>query len=75
MVDLHDQCNMRFGGMATSPCALVEVKLWGQQVDAQGSEKMTQEILALLQEQLSISPSRCYVRYLASLEWGFGKEE
>ena len=50
---------------------MVEVKIFGDQVDAAGSQKMTEEICALFQQELGVDPKNLYVRYLASPDWGW----
>lgn len=71
MITLEDQCRMWFGGKSDQPLAMVEVKIFGDQVDAAGSQKMTEEICFLFQQELGVDPKNLYVRYLASPDWGW----
>ena len=40
-------------------------------MDATGSQKMTQDVCALFQQELGVDPKDMYIRYLASLDWGW----
>lgn len=71
MVTLEDQCRMWFRGESAKPLAIVEVKVFGNKIDREGSEQMTQEVCALFQKELGVDPKDLYVRYLASPDWGW----
>ena len=71
MVTLEDQCRMWFRGESSNPLAIVEVKVFGNKIDREGSDKMTQEVCALFQKELGVDPKDMYVRYLASPDWGW----
>ena len=71
MIILEDQCRMWFRGDSEKPTAIVEVKIFGDKVDAAGSQKMTQDVCALFQQELGVDPKDMYIRYLASLDWGW----
>ena len=71
MVTLEDQCRMWFRGESAKPLAIVEVKVFGNKIDREGSERMTQEVCALFQKELGVDPKDLYVRYLASPDWGW----
>lgn len=71
MVTLEDNCRMWFHGESGRPMAIVEVKVFGNKVDSQGSQKMTKAVCELFQKELGVDPKDIYVRYLASMEWGW----
>ena len=71
MVTLEDQCRMWFRGESAKPLAIEEVKVFGNKIDREGSERMTQEVCALFQKELGVDPKDLYVRYLASPDWGW----
>ena len=71
MVTLEDNCRMWFRGESEKPLAIVEVKVFGQAIDPEGSEKMTQDVCALFQNLLGVDPKDLYIRYIATPEWGW----
>lgn len=71
MITLEDECRMWFRGESDHPMAIIEVKVFGQQIDSAASEKMTQAVCELFQKQLGIEPKDLYIRYLASADWGW----
>lgn len=71
MITLEDNCRMWFRGDDSKPLAMVEVKVFGSSIDGTASEKMTQDVCALFQEQLGVDPQDMYIRYIASSDWGW----
>ncbi len=71
MVTLEDDCRIWFHGQTGRPMAVVEVKVLGSEVDAQGSKKMTKAVCELFEQELGVDPKDLYVRYLASTDWGW----
>ncbi len=71
MITLEDDCRIWFRGETGRPMAVIEVKVWGDHIDRAGSERMTAEICELFQKELGVSPKDLYVRYLASMDWGW----
>lgn len=70
MLNFEDQRRMYFKGKNNQPMAFLSVDLLGQ-IDAAASEKMTEKICTLMQEVLSIDPSRVYVKYTGIQNWGW----
>ena len=48
-----------FRGESAKPLAIVEVKVFGNKIDREGSERMTQEVCALFQKELGVDPKDC----------------
>lgn len=71
MITLEDECRMWFRGEKDRPMAIVEVKVLGKEIDSAASEKMTEAVCGLFQEQLGVDPKDIYIRYLASVDWGW----
>lgn len=71
MVTLEDDCRIWFHGETGRPMAIVEVKVFGDKVDSDGSKKMTKAVCELFQRELGVDPKDIYVRYLASMDWGW----
>ena len=71
MITLEDECRMWFRGEKGRPMAIVEVKVLGKEIDSAASEKMTKAVCGLFQEQLGVDPEDIYIRYLASVDWGW----
>ena len=71
MITLEDECRIWFHGESGRPMAMVEVKIFGKQVDSAGSQKMTAAICSLFQEQLGVDPKDIYIRYVACMDWGW----
>ena len=71
MITLEDNCRMWFRGDDSKPLAIVEVKVFGNSIDRNASERMTQDVCTLFQEQLGVDPSDLYIRYVASSDWGW----
>ena len=60
-----------FGGDDSRPAAYVEVNVFGRSVPGSAWEKLTEQIMAALSEQLSIPQDRTYIRYTATTDWGW----
>ena len=71
MIALEDRRPMWFRGKPDAPLAFVEVKIFGDQVDREGSEKMTAGLCALLQQELDVNTENLYVCYTATTHWGW----
>ena len=70
MVVLEDESKMWFHGENDLPMAIVEVKIFGEKVDKEGSNKMTGAVCELLQKELGLDPKNIYVCYMALPHWG-----
>ena len=71
MVTLEDECRIWFHGETGRPMAIVEVKIFGTQIDSAASQKMTARVCELFKDQLNIDPKDIYISYLASKDWGW----
>ena len=69
MVGIEPEYTLYFKGTA-DPAAMVEVSVYGQ-ANPSAFNSLTEKICALLNEQLSIDPSRIYVKYTAVPDWGW----
>ncbi len=69
MVQIDADCDLWFKG-DDSPAAIAEVSVFGH-ADHSAYEKLTSRICSVLQEKLSIPPSRTYVKYAETDEWGW----
>ena len=70
MLNFEDQCRMYFGGNNDTPTAFVEVKLFREST-REAYETMTKEIMNMMSEELSIDPSRIYIKYTPGDDWGW----
>lgn len=69
MVGIEPEHILYFKGDA-SPAAMVEVSVYGQ-ANSAAFNSLTGKICEILNEQLSIDPSRIYVKYFATADWGW----
>ena len=74
MVTLQDDCRIWFHGETGRPMAIVEVKVFGNKIDSEGSKKMTKAVCALFEQELGVDPKDIYIRYLASMDWGWNND-
>ena len=70
MVDLEDNQKMYFRGDDSEPIAFVSVNCYGKP-DPKAFARMTEELTKIYGEVLGISPDHMYVKYDASLYWGW----
>ena len=73
MVNLSDGCEMAFKGDSDTPCAIIEVKIFGKAQSTyydKFTEKMTETFAALS----NVSPDRVYIRYDECSLWGWNGE-
>ncbi len=71
MVSIQDDCQMYFGGKGEKPLAMVEVKILGNAIDKKGAQHMTEDMTAVLGDNLGIAPDGMYIKYEASPDWGW----
>lgn len=71
MTEVRPECRLWFEG-SDAPAAMVEVAVYGDVLN--GCEKVTAEITVILQDLLSIAPSRIYVKYTQAPFWGCNGE-
>ncbi len=72
MVGIEDEIPMWFRGDNSQDTAIVDVDLLGA-VNSEASEKMTEVICDIMENELSISPDRVYVKYTGYNDWGWNK--
>ncbi len=70
MVAVEGDKKMWFGGDNSTDSAMVDVSLLGN-VDASASEKMTEKLCRIIENELGISQDRTYVKYSGYQNWGF----
>ncbi len=70
MLNLEGGKRMCFQGDAASPCAMVDVRIFGQ-TEHEACESMTKAICSLYEEILSVPAERIYVSYKGYDEWGW----
>lgn len=69
MVEIEPERKLYFKG-ENSPAAMVEVSIFGQANPAAFSD-LTNRICDILSNELAIDPSRIYVKYEATSDWGW----
>lgn len=70
MLNFEDQCRMYFQGNNDTPTAFVEIKLFRESTK-EAYVQMTKEVTAIFEEELSIAPSRIYIKYSPGDDWGW----
>lgn len=73
MLCFNSNCHLYFGGSSGSPTAFVEVSLLGN-AQKEILSKVTEEICNILQEVLSIAPTKVYVKYTSTDNWGYNSK-
>ena len=61
---------MYFRGDDSEAMAFIEVRMFGRE-DKQAFSKMTAEITRIFGEVLGIAPDHMYIRYSATMDWGW----
>ena len=69
MVQIRCGKKMYFKG-SDEKCAMIEVKIYGKATSG-AYDKLTYEITNLVSKTLNISPTRIYVSYFETPNWGF----
>ena len=70
MVNLEDDRKMFFRGDDSEPLAYVCVNVYGS-ADERAFEKMTAEVTKIYGEVLGVKPDHMYIKYDASMYWGW----
>lgn len=70
MLTFEDNCRMYFKGTDNEASAFVEVKIFGGADDG-AYDRLTKELTSILQQELSISPERIYIKYEEVAHWGW----
>ncbi len=69
MVEIESAKKLWFKG-SSSPCAMVDVSIFGKAAPSD-YEKLTGKICSVLDDAISVSPSRTYVKYNEVSNWGW----
>lgn len=69
MVGIEPEHILYFKG-DNAPAAMVEVSIYGS-TDSSSMNTLTSKITVILNEYLSIEPSRIYVKYSQTPDWGW----
>lgn len=69
MIGFNSDKPMYFKG-EDAPCAFVDISVFGASTDAQ-CEKMTAAVCGIIEKELKIPPSRIYVKYSGTAQWGW----
>lgn len=70
MLDLEDDQTMFFRGDNKEPIAFVSLNMYGSP-EPEAFERMTKEITKIYGEVLGVSPDHMYIKYDASMYWGW----
>ncbi len=70
MAGFEDEYHLYFRGSDAEPMAFVEVRLFGGP-DKAAFQKMTAEITKIFGEVLGIAPDHMYIKYSATMDWGW----
>ena len=70
MVNLEDDGKMYFRGDDSDPIAYICVNIYGH-VNEEAFDRMTAELTKIYGEVLGVKPDHMYVKYYASMHWGW----
>lgn len=70
MLNFEDNCRLYFRGDGDTPCAFIEVKIYGA-ASPEEYDELTGRITRIVSSELNISPSRIYVKYEEVEYWGY----
>ena len=70
MAGFEDEYHLYFRGKDDEPMACVEVRLFGGP-DKSAFQQMTAEITKIFGEVLGIAPDHMYIKYSATMDWGW----
>ncbi len=70
MIGIDDDYDLWFAGKKLDKGALVSVSVFGD-VSSSDSDKMTNEICAILKDELDIPGDKVYVKYQGTKDWGW----
>ncbi|EPI59492.1 hypothetical protein HMPREF1579_00819 [Gardnerella vaginalis JCP8066] len=71
MCPFEDNMPIYFAGDNSKPAAYVEVNVFGSSVPGSAWEKLTEQIMAVLESELGVPQDRTYIRYTATTDWGW----
>ena len=69
MLSFEGSCHLYFQGTG-EPAAFVDVEIFGK-ADRSAYNRLTASIMEILEKELSVSPSRIYVHYGETQNWGW----
>lgn len=70
MVNIQDDQKMYFRGDDSKPVAFVCVNIYGS-ANRAAFDKMTAELTSIYGELFGVSPDHMYIKYDASMDWGW----
>lgn len=70
MVNFEEKCRLYFKGDNSQDIAFVEVALFGKANDSQ-YDALTKELTDIISGELSVDPSRIYIKYEEVDHWGY----
>ena len=70
MTGFQDEYHLYFRGDDSQPMAFIEVRLFGGS-DEEAFGRMTTEITKIFGEVLGIAPDHMYIKYSATMDWGW----
>lgn len=73
MLNIEGGCHMCFQGDAVTPCAMVDVRIFGA-ADSKAYENMTEAICGIFERELNIPADRVYICYKGYSEWGWNSQ-
>ena len=71
MVKFEDNCRLWFRGKNSNPIAFVNVMLYGK-AEASAYQKLSEDILALLKNEMNVQPTNAYVKFEEVPNWFWG---
>jgi len=70
MLNFEGGCQMAFRGDCNTPCAMVDVYIFGKTTDA-AYDALTERICAVISDILDVPSERIYVKYTEKDRWGY----
>ena len=70
MTGFQDEYHLYFRGDDSAPMAFIEVRLFGGP-DKAAFNRMTAEVTKIFGEVLGIAPDHMYIKYSATMDWGW----
>lgn len=70
MIEFTDKDSLYFQGIST-PCAMVEVKIFGDLPDDKILENFTNKLTLEITKTINIPSERIYVKYESNYHWGW----
>ncbi len=70
MTGFEDEYHLYFRGDNSEPMAFIEVRMYGGP-NEDAFQRMTSEITKIFGEVLGIAPDHMYIKYSATMDWGW----